>query len=111
MPLSRAEIGTLLSLCLFHQPVWETDETPNPEANLNEDEIPINENKTFMEISADFTEVFKEQYKAPFSNLPAFVKDYINRMPARSTNVLQKAKMVFRKLHQSQNKLKQLIFF
>ena len=32
-----------------------------------------------MEISVDFTEVFKEQYKAPYSNLPAFVKDYINQ--------------------------------
>ena len=65
MPLSRAEIGTLLSLCVFHQPAWETDETPNPEAmhNLNEDEIPINENKTFMEISADFTEVSRSSTK------------------------------------------------
>jgi len=55
VPLSRAEIGTLLSLCVFHQPVWETDETPNPEANLNEDEIPINENKTFIYIYGNFS--------------------------------------------------------
>ena len=53
-----------------------------------------------MEISVDFTEVFEEQYKAPYSNLPAFVKDYINQARIR---VLQKEKMVFRKLHQSQN--------
>ena len=80
---------------------------PDPEqgvVNFNEGEIAVDANEEFMDIPVDFTEVFKEQYRAPCNihTCKLFVKDCIEVMPARSKNVLQKAKVICRKQHQSQ---------
>jgi hypothetical protein len=90
----------------FRVSLWDNEDIEQPEQGQacgNELDLVVDPEEEFQDIAIDFKEVFREQYRVPCTihTLQLFVKDVLAELPQRFQTILQRAKLVCRKQHQS----------